>query len=236
MARVTAERAYLLHARPYRETSLILEILSDNYGRVSLVQRGVRSGTKAGQDIQPFSALRVSWSGKGEIHTLTGVDIDKRYPMDDNLHKVYGLYLNELIMKLVPKHGLGHELFALYESTLEHIACSNIEVLLRMFELRLLQLIGYGLDLGHDFEDSAPVDAQNTYYYDHANGGVTAVGRVDTSCPVSGKTLQVLDRLDFAEADQRSLKEAKRLLRNIIDSHLHGKPLKSRQIMQYLYH
>lgn len=234
MARVSHEAGFLLHARAYRETSALLEMLTRSHGRVGLVHRGAKRPRKGGaSSLQPFCPLRVSWSGKGELHTLTGVEQVGASRLSTPRLKVCGLYLNELIVNLVQRNSPAEELYRSYDETLAGLgAGAAIEPLLRQFELYLLKISGYGPQLEHEAHSDQAIDPEAYYYYDNERGPVLSPqGEARREPRVSGRTL--LGLRTEQPLDAESTKESKLLLRGIIDYQLRGKPLVSREIMKY---
>lgn len=228
--RVNLEPGYLLHARDYRESSLIVEVFTIDHGRLGLIARGVRRDNKTG--LQPFCRYNLSWRGRGELPTLSGAEIVERGRLESPQQKLCGLYVNELIIRLMPRHGPSHELFERYEMTLRGLAAGvEIEPELRGLEVRLLSVIGYGLQLEHEITTHDLLDRNARYYYDLERGPVYCeeAGRPGA---VSGQTLLALKTLEFD--DTASLREAKTLLRHVLDHHLQGHALRARDILQYL--
>ena len=133
---------------------LLLEIFSEAHGRVGLVARGVRSAkSRQRGDLQPFRPLRLSWSGRGELGTLTGVEADGVAPPLQGPGLYSAFYVNELLVRLLARQDPHPPLYALYRDSLERLArCTDIEPVLRIFEKRLLEEIGYGLLLDCEVE------------------------------------------------------------------------------------
>jgi DNA repair protein RecO (recombination protein O) len=224
--------AYIIHRRRYRETSLLLECLSADYGRVGVVARGAIGRRKRGGDaIQAFQHYKMSWSGRAELHTLTGLE-----PVGTALTLVgerlfSGFYVNELIMRLTGRHDPNAGLFAIYEQTLTSLArpAAAIEPILRRFEKSLLETCGYGLELVREVGSGAEIDPSRTYYYVVERGPMPAADG-DHGIFVSGQTLLALaGRRDF-RAPQ--LQEAKRLMRFVLRQYIGDRPLASRALFR----
>lgn len=220
--------AFVLHHRPYRDTSRILDILSAEYGRLAIVARGVRGrrGPLASV-LQPFTPLLVSWSGRGEMKTLNQAEaVGPALTLTGvNLYCAY--YVNELILRLLGRSDPHPELFAHYQETLTGLSGDADPARpLRLFEKRLLEALGYGLDL-RSTRDGKPISADGSYRYRIEKGAEPVVA--EEAGTYSGQGLLSLrdERLD----DPDSLLEARRLLRTALDYYLGDKPLKSRQIM-----
>ncbi len=231
--RVDKEPAYLLHKRPYRDSSTLLEVLTPNYGRVGLVHRGGRRLGKTGTDIQLFCELSLSWSGRGGLFTLTNSDITLISGVRDPQHQLCGLYMNELILGLTPRLSPSETLFQCYKSAIFLLTnTTSLELELRRFEMALLNTAGYGLQLEHEAVTGEAIDPDSYYYYDCEAGPIACdADRQQSNC-VSGQTLIALSSLNMH--DRRTSREAKQLLRGVIDHYLHGKPILTRDLMFYV--
>ena len=225
--------AFVLHQRPYRETSLLLDVFSQQYGRVSLVAKGVRSKKRSQSGIlQLYQPLLLSWLGRGELHTLTAVEVDKpRYVLRENA-ALCGLYINELMVKLLPSNIPEVDLFTAYQDVLLGLQqADNTEIQLRLFEKRLLSCLGYGLVLDREIETDQLIDENGRYIY-RADAGLYHWNEGLNETSISGRSLQhlILER-DF---DKQSLAEIKQLMRSVIHFYLGGKPLQSRELFAQL--
>ncbi|HHC71559.1 MAG TPA: DNA repair protein RecO [Thiotrichales bacterium] len=220
---------WVLHARPWRESSLLLELFSARHGRVGVVARGARGARGRGRLLQPFRPLLASWGGRGELGTLGGVEEAGPAPRLEGHALVSGLYLNELLVRFLHRNDPHSRLFGLYGATLEALAGGEaLEPLLRRFELRLLEEVGYGLELEHEAGDrAAPLRAGRRYDYRPEIGPVPLEGE-PAGVAVEGGTLQALARGELE--DPGVLREAKRLMRHLIRHHLGGRELRSRQL------
>jgi DNA repair protein RecO (recombination protein O) len=232
--RVQLQPAYVLHHRPYRDTSRILELFTRDYGRVSVFARGARGARKAGAALtsilQPFNRLLVSWSGKGEAGQLTAAEFDGAMSTLPADRLVSGFYLNELLLKLFARHDSHPDVFALYNSTLDALKVDADGVRsLRLFEKRLLDALGYGLALDRDAESDRPLDARYAYRYRLDKGALRIDGVAEGVDIFSGRTLLAVAREDFA--DPAVCAEARVLLRAALDLCLEGKELRTRQVM-----
>nr|WP_298725600.1 DNA repair protein RecO [uncultured Steroidobacter sp.] len=231
--RIQLQPAYVLHHRPYRDTSRILELFTRDHGRVSVFARGARGGTKAGASLlpilQPFNRLLVSWSGRGEAGQLTGAEFDgvmTPLPADRLVH---GFYLNELLLKLFARHDSHPDVFALYAQTMEQLKREDAIRPLRLFEKRLLEAIGYGLALERDAHDGSQLDPDATYHYRMEQGPVRVEGVAESAAVYSGATLLSLGREELS--DPTVCADARRLLRAALDRCLDGRELRTRQVM-----
>ena len=228
--------AFVLHQRPYRETSLLLDIFSEQYGRVSLVAKGVRSKKRSQTGIlQLYQPLLLSWTGRGELQTLTAAEVDKpRYILQAN-SALCGLYINELMVKLLPLNLPESELFTAYQNVLSGLQNEeNTEIQLRLFEKHLLSCLGYGLVIDRDVETQQLINEQSHYLY-RPDSGLYRYNEGMNEPSISGRSLQhLMNECDF---DKQSLSEIKQLMRSVIHFYLDGKPLQSRalfaQLQQY---
>jgi DNA repair protein RecO (recombination protein O) len=224
--------AFVLHQRPYRETSLLLDIFSEQYGRVSLIAKGVR-GKKRNQSgiLQLYQPLLLSWSGRGELQTLTAVEVASPNFVLRAESTLCGLYINELLVKLLPIHVVEPEIFQAYQRALFGLQqAKHTERVLRLFEKHLLSHLGYGLVLDREFESGQAIDEQKQYTY-QADSGLSR-WRPEHAIAISGRSLlHLLTERDF---DQESLNEIKKMMRSVIHFYLGGKPLQSRQLFAQL--
>jgi len=220
--RVILEPVMVLHHRPFQNSSLLLELFSQQYGRVKAIARSAR-GPKSRYKgyLQVFSPLLVSWSGRRELMNINQVELHGLpYPLNGQ-SLLCAFYLNELLLRLLPHDDPYPEIFAEYCAALQALAqADNVAVILRRFEKRLLDHLGYGL--------SFAVNAENYYQWlpdqgflrcDHSTGEQLFLGR-------SLLALQA-EKWDNPE----DLIAAKRLMRLVIGQHLGNKPLKSRELL-----
>jgi len=181
--------------------------------------------------VQPFSALRISWSGRGELYTLTAVETEKVYTVFAPTRVLCGLYVNELVMGLVPRLSPGPSLYASYERVMGRLArLEDMEPELRRFEADLLSAIGYGLQLDGEAHTGAPLKVGRWYRYDNEQGPVRCGAH--SAQAVSG--LALLRLREGALADPECRVEIKQLLRSVLEHHLQGRKVRSREIFRYL--
>ncbi|AAO09991.1 TPA: DNA repair protein RecO [Vibrio vulnificus] len=222
------QRCFVLHRRPYSESSLILDIFSEEFGRITLMSKGARSKrSNLKGALQPFTPLLLKWSGKGAMKTLRQAEpISLGLPLTGiNLYSA--LYVNELIgrvlMQEVSMPGLFHDyLFALTELA----QADNPEPALRRFELALLAAMGYGVDFLHCAGTGEPIDPQMTYRYREQKGFIASVRRDNLT--FLGNELIAISERRFLTKEQ--LQAAKRFTRIALKPYLGGKPLKSREL------
>lgn len=230
LSRNGPEIAYLLHRRSYRETSLLLEVLTRERGRITLLAKGVR-GRKSqhGALMWPFRPLAISWAGRGELPVLTDVEAVDPGLIGVTSQLSCAIYLNELIMHLLPVGDPYPGVFDLYHCALLELAaeCEPAPVL-RLFEVGLLGEIGYGLVLDREIGSGVPIVPERYYDY-RVEGG--PIGASPSPGMYRGSTLLALGlrRLDVATANG----EAKRLMRSVISHHLGGRRLLSRELFRF---
>ena len=237
--RIQLQPAYVLHHRPYRDTSRILELFTRDHGRVSVFARGARGSGKSGSSslipvLQPFNRVLVSWTGRGEAGQLTGAEFDGAMQPLPPDRLVHGFYLNELLLKLFARHDSHPDVFALYSQTLDQLKREDPVRPLRLFEKRLLDALGYGLALERDVHDDLPIEPTASYHYRLEQGPVrvhAVMEHVDWNGATvySGATLLSLAREELSDAAVCA--DARRLLRAALDRCLDGRELRSRQVM-----
>lgn len=229
---VTLQPAHVLHQRPYRETSLLLEVFSLDHGRVGLVARGARRPRSGLRGIlQAFRPLLLSWVGRGELMSLTGAEPDGQAAALSGRGLLSGLYVNELLMRLLQRSDPHGGLYGSYRAALAGLAAAGREErVLRVFEKRLLEAIGYGLVLTTDAGSGAPVKPDGRYRYQIEHGPVVDTSGRGTGIPISGQTLLALaeERLD----SPGGLREAKSLMRHVLRVYLGDRPLASRELFK----
>lgn len=230
--RVDGQPCFVLHTYPYRETSLILDVFSRGYGRVSLVARGARRPRSALRGLlMAFQPLELAWSGGGEVMTLVRAEWVGGLPLLSGKALLVAYYFNELLMHLLPREDAHEALYDAYSLALHRLAAGLDESHVRSFEKRLLQELGYGLTLRADVSGTALVP-DRVYRYEMERGPVAVVDGEDTVWNVRGKTLLDLASEDFS--DNLSAVESKRLMRQLIQHHLGGLSLTTRRIFQEL--
>ncbi len=229
--RVQNEPAWLLHHRPFQDASRILDVLSRGHGRLSLVARGSRSGRSRLKGLlRPFMPLQLSWVARSELGTLTGADRSGAPIALSGEALMAGFYVNELILHLVHRHDPQPEIFSAYAATIEGLqAGDRVPARLREFELELLRLLGFALDLGQEAETGTPLHPERRYEYRIEHGPAPA-GHREGPMIFTGAELLAIRARRFN--DPPTLRAAGRLLREVIAFHLSGKPLKSRQVLR----
>lgn len=230
------QHGYILHARPYRDTSKLLEVFTAQHGRIGLVARGVRaSRNKQAVQLEPFVPLLLSWSGHGELHTLTGVEPVGRSCILSGKRIISGFYVNELLLRLLQRQDPHPELFGYYEQTLQQLAVRDSieEILLREFEKLLLEELGYGLQLHQDAESGEAINSKLLYCYYPELGPVQVTAQQQDYPLVTGATLQAINSGQYGDA--QVMREAKLLMRYLLSRHLDNRPLKSRELFWQMH-
>ena len=231
--RVSLQPAFILHGRDFRDSSRLLDVFTLDYGRVTLVAKGVRSARSKLQGIlEPFTPLIISWSGKGDVQTLTGAESVKNSINLLGTQVMSAYYINELLQRLMTVHDPHPELFEIYKTTLEKFSHKDDELILRGFEKKLLSEIGYGLSLDVEAEKGTSLIKDELYYYDLERGPINIKKHeVDGQFVILGQSLLDLSTEKFSCS--QSKKESKQLMRIILSHHLGDKPLKTRSLHWY---
>jgi DNA repair protein RecO (recombination protein O) len=229
--RVQNEPAWLLHHRPFRDSSRILDVLSRDHGRLSLVARGSRSAKSRLKGLlRPFLPLQLSWVIRSDLGTLTGAEMNGAPVALVGDALLSGYYVNELLLNLLHRHDPQPEVFAAYHATIRDLNRQNdIAAALRRFEMEMLRLLGYALNLDHDTESGNDLVAEKRYEY-RVEQGPVPVGDRDGPMMFTGAELLAVGRQEFT--DKVTLKNAGRLMRHVVAWHLDGKELKSRRVLQ----
>lgn len=222
---VTLQPALVLQHRPYRESSVLLEIFTRDFGIVSVLAKGVRKQkSKTAGVLLPFNQLAISYLDHNELKILTQAEFVVTYNLQ-RLALYCGFYLNELLQKFLYRHDPHAELFQRYQACLLDLAAdADIEQTLRRFELELLQETGYGVELNLDSRSGQTIVDDRRYRFE-AGVGMFA----DVCGEVDGVTLRLL--ASQSPLTGYNLAEAKVLLRKMLDAHLQGRPLKSREVL-----
>ena len=233
--RVETQLAYILHKRPFRDTSQILDVFTRDHGRLSLMSRGSRgSKSKIGGILQIFRPLLVSWQGRGEMPFLNNTEIaDIKAPSLSGRVLMSAMYINELLVYLLHKNDVHADVFDQYHECLYALeAASNIEIVLRLFEKNLLQQLGFGLNLVNDADTGQPVIAGRHYAYFFEHGPVLCdQSRASKMNPVvSGDSLLAYEQEQLLTGAQCA--EIKALMRYVLSAHLGHKKLKSRELFR----
>lgn len=235
--RLTGELAYVLHARPWRETSLLVEVLSEGHGRVGLLARGVhgpkRQALRAA--LQPLQHIRFDAVQRGELATLARAEAIDAAPRLEGECMLAGFYVNELLLRLAPRNDPHRELYDVYGVVRERLAGDDaLAWTLRRFERDLLEAMGSGFAFDVD-GDGDPIDAAARYRLDPEHGPRRLRGdrgQADRDQSATGAALLALasDRLPTQE-DMAGLR---RVMRSVLLHHLGGRGLKSWELLGQL--
>lgn len=225
--RVTDQPAYILHRRNWRNSSLILELFTLEYGCLSVMVKGAKQ-SKSAALYQPFYNLVISWSGRSELKTLVSID-GLPAPIESN-HYLSLLYINELLTAFLPKQEANPEIFYLYRNLLNSVDSDFGEIQLREFERLLMNMLGYLPDISLDANSGRPFTSDQ-YYQFIVSKGFVLCDKNDANA-IAGDTVIAWEKGQYDS--ERVLQLAKTIMRCIIDFNLHGKKLKSRSIYQQI--
>lgn len=227
--RVELHPACVLHRKPYRDTSLLLELFTRDHGRIGVVAKGARRRQALSVLLQPFSPLMASWSGRGELKTLIDAERGISWPSLSGVALISAFYLNELLMRLLHRDDPHPELYNAYVDTLTMLAAGDeAEWLLRLFERELLEAIGYGLLLTHEADSGEAIQPERRYCYHLEQGPVVTAG--NNGLVISGHGLLAL--ASGEKPDACGMAECKRLMRAALGLYLGNKPLESRKLFR----
>lgn len=228
------QSAFILHSRPYRDSSLLLECITAEAGRISAVVKGVRGTSKSARlkrgQLQPFNPLLIDWTGKTDLKTI--VHVEAAGPaLNLQGERLYSaLYINELLIRLLQPYDENPIWFVLYQQALHALQQTQwIDIELRQFELQLLEVMGYGLDLRYIHNEDVPIESGKIYAFDSERGlfSQDESPQLPESCYFAGDDLLAISQGDFSASARRA---AKRLCRMALAPHIGDKPLKSREL------
>lgn len=228
--RMTVEPAWILHSRPYRESSALLEALSRSHGRVGLVARGARGSRSRWKSmLQPFRPLLLSWTQRGELGTLTAAEQVAATPPLTGEGLYCGLYANELIMRFLQRADPHAGLFAAYGELLAALCGEGaLQPALRQFEYRLLGAAGFGLQLDHEVGSERAIEPDGWYLYRPEGGPQRQIpGGARDEGLVSGAALLALKS---GHIESAHLRELRQLMRGLIRYHLGDDAIRSQQL------
>ena len=233
------ELAFVLHSYPFRETSLIIDVFSRQHGRLAVVARGARRPRSALRGLlMNFQPLLLSWFGKGEVRTLHSAEWMGGQPYLQGTALMCGFYLNELLLNLLARDDPHEQLFDYYRATLHRLAHeTDHATTLRCFEKHLLQELGYALVLEREAGGGKAIQAEVCYRYAVEGGALPENngaddGNVRIGFPVLGKTLLDMAADDYA--DPATAQQSKQLMRVLLNHHLGGKILHTRELIKDL--
>lgn len=220
---------YVLHTYAFKETSLVAELFTKMHGRVATVAKGARRPRSAmrGQ-LQSFQRLSATWSGKNELKTLHTLDWADGLVLLQGEALMCGFYLNELLLRLLPREDAHEQLFDYYQATLKALATGEqLATHLRRFELKMLQEMGYAVPL-HIDESNESIAAEKQYRYE-AEHGACALSATNNGIELSGQTL--LDMVQDNYKRPQTQQQSKQLMRYLLAHYLGDKPLHTRQLL-----
>jgi len=229
-SRIIGQPAFVLHSYPHKETSLIIDLLSRDHGRIALVAKGAkRPHSKLRGVLQTFQPLSVNWTGKAEVRTLIAAEwVGGLLPLEKSA-LLCGFYLNELLVKLLARDDPHPELFDHYVATLNQLAHGESPpIVLRQFERALLKASGVAADLTRCIAGGGMVEADRIYVVDPEHG--TRLARAADVWPrIHGKTLLDMEREDYRDSTTQT--QSKFLMRFLLAHYLGGAQLNTRQIL-----
>ncbi|MES2579059.1 MAG: DNA repair protein RecO [Pseudomonadota bacterium] len=239
--RVANQPVYVLHTYPFKETSLVVELFSQQFGRTAAVAKGARRPHSAMRGmLQSFQMLSGAWSGKNELKTLHSLDWHAGLTLIKGEALMCGFYMNELLLRLLPREDAHENLFEYYDATLKTLASEqdltanqslnnskNLAITLRRFELKLLQEMGYAVPLLTDENDIA-ISADKSYRYE-AEYGACELSATKNGLQLSGLTLLNMANDDYT--DSQTQNQSKQLMRYLLAHYLGDKPLHTRQLL-----
>lgn len=229
MSRIVLQPAFILHTRAYRDSSLLVSFLTLHYGHITLLAKGVKSRPQMRSLLSPFISLLISWSGKGELPILGKVETNG---VNYNLlgtALLSGIYLNELLIKLLPSHDPHPDVYELYQKTLQKLQHDSQHLVLRIFEKHLLIALGYGLQFDKE-ANGHKIDPESWYYFKSGAGFLKSTAHIGEFELFSGKTLLALHHEKF---DPETIKDAKRLLQSVLQHVLGNRVINSKIFLVY---
>ena len=227
MSQSNNDSCFLLHQRSYGETSIIADVFTQKSGKISFIAKGAKKPkSKFFGYLVPFQKLEITFSGRSELKTLTSIDRDLASNSNTFSKVSYSLlYINELLMKLLPKDAKHEELFVLYDEFLKKInKNNNLEISLRHFELDLLDMLGYGFDYDSEIDSNEPIKAELSYVFVSERGF-----RKSNSSSFKGKDILSIKKRKLEDVPLKYLKE---ITTKAIGICLEGRDLTSRKIFK----
>ena len=232
---IELQHCYVLHTRPYRDTSLLVDILSQSHGKLTLIARGARKTSKSSQNprhlLQPFMPLSLSWTGKGTLKTLTTMEAAAPAIPLIGHHLYSAMYANELLVYLLQEGDPNEDIYVHYEKLLSMLSNTqySIEAALRQFEFALLAVLGYEIGFSHDAETQLPLKASEYYYYVHEQGFVAANAHPEIrGMSFDGESLLGISASNYERPN--TLQAAKQIARMALKPYLRNRPLHSKEL------
>lgn len=232
--RITGEHAFVLHARPWRETSVLVEVLSEDHGRLGLVARGVTTPKKQAlrAALQPLQYIRFDAEPRGELARLVSAEALDTAPRLGGDTMLAGFYLNELVLRLAPRHDPLPDLFHAYAAARERFRLGEaLAWTLRRFERDLLDALGFGFAMDRD-SDGRAIDPAARYQLDPEQGPrrmFSDRGHADRSAAATGRALLALVSNQPPPSDD--LASLRLALRGVLAHHLGPRGLKSWELI-----
>lgn len=232
--RQDSQAAYVLHSYPFRETSLVVEVFTRNFGRIGLVARGARRPRAAIRGLMmPFQPLLISWAGRAELCTLHKAEWQGGVPQLAGTQLMCGFYLNELLLKFLAREDPHEQLYDAYHESVNALAWGgNPEATLRRFEKRLLRELGYALQLDREAETGRAIEPDRRYTYVVGRGPVALAAGHEAPVEVQGRALIDLACDNFTEP--ATLSQIKLLMRFLVNHYLDNQELHTRQLLREL--
>lgn len=232
-AQTVQQAVFVLHTYPFKETSLIVELFSYQHGRVITTAKGARRPRSAIRGmLQSFQPLIGTWSGKLELKTLHSLEWGSGLLMLKGEALMCGFYLNELLLRLLPREDPHEKLFEYYSQTLKKLSTSqDLAATLRRFELTLLQELGYAIPLKEDAENTL-IEKNTRYIYEAEHGAIPITQQVHqerNGVQLSGQTLLNMANDDYQDINTQQ--QSKQLMRYLLQHYLGDKPLHTRQLL-----
>lgn len=230
--RVEQQPAFVLHTRPFRDSSLLVDLLSEDYGRLTLVAKGARQSKRGWRQLlQPFIPLDVSWQGNGELKTLTAADAAGEAVLLQGHYLYSGFYANELLTYLLKPYDAAPDLFQLYQQLLYILQQKpDLEQCLRGFELSLLTELGYGIDFSVDTATTEPIRANQSYGFSPNTGFINQEAYPDAGRYFAGEHIIAIGQ---NQLEGSAIKQAaKQITRIALAFYLQGKTIKSRELFK----
>jgi len=227
---VELQPAYILHTRPYRDTSMLVDLFTPEFGRITAVARGVRSRKTSKRNLlNPFTRLLISFQGKTDLKLLTHFEAEGTHFTLTAKHLFSGFYLNELMVRLLPELDSHPDIYSLYEQSLRALnQQQDLEPILRQFEFQLLNELGYGIHFEADAKSGEELSGLCSYCLDASLGFYQAEFDVPAHFTFSGQHLLAIAARDFSQPDVKQT--AKRISRILLKPLLGNKPLTSREL------
>ena len=237
-----SQPAFVIHRMPYSESSLLVDLFTEQYGRLTVLAKGARRLKSRNRGILlPFQPLLVGWAGRGELPILTSAEMTAPYQELRGQDLYCGFYLSELLTRLLHRYDPHEHLYSAFETAIETLANAKSDVdnawTLRLFERDLLREMGYAMLLSHEADSDTAVEFDADYQYLINKGPVRLPVRLsgqqrNGSLNVTGQTLLAMHR--SSEPTEQSLRESKQLTRAILNRYLDGKPVHTRRLIRQI--